>query len=304
MHGKARRDDDDESDTESSAWKIVAVLAAIVVAVLIAGLIVAVVISYTSVWTNQVRSPVNHRIDRVQNEVNGIQDEIELLQEEIDNLPDVNGSAISIQLPDGQVLLIENIDPGQLLARGSSRKRSTANQIIGLTPNESFIVSSLGFTPENAANRGVPNGYASLNASGVVPASQLPPQTSVQFFYISSSVQLPTLTSALVGDFAIIENLMSNSTTVYVLSGLPPTNATNWVLITQTASGGAYVVTVQGPGSPSPLMGPHVNLTNQDLGYPYQQGGNAFGATGTLGLIDQEALRLIAGNYALSHSTH
>jgi hypothetical protein len=41
----------------------------------------------------------------------------------------------------------------------------------------------LGFTPENIANKGVANGYASLDASGLVPTSQLPtisiPVTSV-----------------------------------------------------------------------------------------------------------------------------
>lgn len=34
--------------------------------------------------------------------------------------------------------------------------------------------SSLGFTPENAANKGAANGYASLDSGGKVPASQLP----------------------------------------------------------------------------------------------------------------------------------
>lgn len=34
--------------------------------------------------------------------------------------------------------------------------------------------AALGFTPENSANKGKANGYASLDASGLVPASQLP----------------------------------------------------------------------------------------------------------------------------------
>ena len=37
--------------------------------------------------------------------------------------------------------------------------------------------SSLGYTPENAANKGVANGYASLGSDGLVPSSQLPPST-------------------------------------------------------------------------------------------------------------------------------
>lgn len=38
----------------------------------------------------------------------------------------------------------------------------------------SEVVAALGFTPENAANKGQPNGYAGLDAGGRVPASQLP----------------------------------------------------------------------------------------------------------------------------------
>lgn len=38
----------------------------------------------------------------------------------------------------------------------------------------SEVVSALGFTPENAANKGVANGYAGLDAGGRVPAAQLP----------------------------------------------------------------------------------------------------------------------------------
>lgn len=34
--------------------------------------------------------------------------------------------------------------------------------------------ASLGFTPENAANRGQPNGYASLDQNGLIPSGQLP----------------------------------------------------------------------------------------------------------------------------------
>lgn len=38
----------------------------------------------------------------------------------------------------------------------------------------SNVTTALGFTPENAANKGVAGGYASLDGSGFVPASQLP----------------------------------------------------------------------------------------------------------------------------------
>ena len=38
----------------------------------------------------------------------------------------------------------------------------------------SEVVAALGFTPENSANKGQPNGYAGLDAGGRVPSAQLP----------------------------------------------------------------------------------------------------------------------------------
>jgi hypothetical protein len=43
-----------------------------------------------------------------------------------------------------------------------------------VTLQSSDVTSALGFTPENAANKGVANGYAGLGSDGKVPASQLP----------------------------------------------------------------------------------------------------------------------------------
>lgn len=40
--------------------------------------------------------------------------------------------------------------------------------------NSSQITTALGFTPENAANKGIANGYASLDGAGLVPSTQLP----------------------------------------------------------------------------------------------------------------------------------
>ncbi len=43
-----------------------------------------------------------------------------------------------------------------------------------VTLQSSDVTSALGFTPENSANKGVANGYASLGSDGKVPSSQLP----------------------------------------------------------------------------------------------------------------------------------
>jgi hypothetical protein len=44
--------------------------------------------------------------------------------------------------------------------------------LTGITSSD--VTTALGFTPENAANKGVNNGYASLDGGGKVPSSQLP----------------------------------------------------------------------------------------------------------------------------------
>jgi hypothetical protein len=48
----------------------------------------------------------------------------------------------------------------------------TSVYLTGITSGQ--ITTALGFTPENAANKGVNNGYASLDGAGKVPSTQLP----------------------------------------------------------------------------------------------------------------------------------
>ena len=47
-----------------------------------------------------------------------------------------------------------------------------AGYITGITSGN--VTAALGFTPENAANKGIANGYASLDGGGLVPSTQLP----------------------------------------------------------------------------------------------------------------------------------
>jgi len=53
------------------------------------------------------------------------------------------------------------------------------------------VTDALGFTPENAANKGVNNGYASLDGGGKVPSSQLPSYVD-DVIEVSSFGTLPT----------------------------------------------------------------------------------------------------------------
>jgi hypothetical protein len=61
------------------------------------------------------------------------------------------------------VLITSEVD-GQVL---------TYESATGLWKNKT-VATALGFTPENVANKGVANGYASLDGSGKVPSTQLP----------------------------------------------------------------------------------------------------------------------------------
>lgn len=48
----------------------------------------------------------------------------------------------------------------------------TATYLTGITSGQ--VTTALGYTPENSANKGAANGYASLDATGKVPSAQLP----------------------------------------------------------------------------------------------------------------------------------
>jgi hypothetical protein len=79
----------------------------------------------------------------------------------------VTGGVTSVNTRTGAVTLT-NVDVGL----GSVENKSSATIRGEIT--SSNVTTALGFTPENSANRGVANGYATLNSSGQIPSSQLP----------------------------------------------------------------------------------------------------------------------------------
>jgi hypothetical protein len=58
--------------------------------------------------------------------------------------------------------------------------------------------AALGFTPENIANKGVANGYASLDASGLVPITQIPPAALERLVIVANQTARFALTTATV----------------------------------------------------------------------------------------------------------
>ncbi len=78
-------------------------------------------------------------------------------------------------------------------------------------PQAGDIVGALGYVPENAANKGASNGYASLDVSGKVPTSQLPASITGAVVYQGSwdaSTNTPTLTSGVgtQGQYYVVSN--------------------------------------------------------------------------------------------------
>jgi len=83
----------------------------------------------------------------------------------------------------------------------------------------------------NASQLGIANGVASLNASGIIPSSQLPPVSLSSTSVVASDADMTAL-SATVGSIAIRTDLNKN----YVLSTLPASTLSNWVeLLTPAA---------------------------------------------------------------------
>ena len=92
------------------------------------------------------------------------------------------------------------------------------------------VIGALGYTPENIANKGVANGYASLDNTGKVPPSQLP-GTAINNTYIVNSQAAMLALSANVGDIAV----RTDTNETYILQASPASTLGNWVQLLFTA---------------------------------------------------------------------
>jgi hypothetical protein len=104
----------------------------------------------------------------------------------------------------------------------------------------------------DANQKGVANGLATLNSSGIIPSSQLPPVTLSSTTVVANAAEMLGLSSATVGSIAIRTDVAKN----FVLRALPASTVGNWIELLTPA---APVQTVNGyTGS--------VNLAKSDLG--------------------------------------
>lgn len=106
------------------------------------------------------------------------------------------------------------------------------------------------------AEKGQPDGYASLDSTGKVPVSQIPPLVIHDVFIVNNYVDLATLTTAQVGDVGIV----TSDTTpqlrgTYILIQEPSSLLANWYRV----SSSTLVASVNG------FPGPTVVLSAADI---------------------------------------
>ena len=76
----------------------------------------------------------------------------------------------------------------------------------------SEIIDALGYVPENSADKGQPNGYASLGSNGKVPNDQLPAiNFNGQIFIYDTEQEMFDSINHVIGDLAILENPVGES---------------------------------------------------------------------------------------------
>ena len=112
--------------------------------------------------------------------------------------------------------------------------------------------NALGYTPENAANKGQANGYADLDANGKVPASRIDFSQTGQTFVVASQSAMLAVSGANVGAMAI----RTDQSRTYVLIATPASTLANWV---QLLSPDAPVQSVNGQTG-------NVNLLTTNIG--------------------------------------
>lgn len=76
--------------------------------------------------------------------------------------------------------------------------------------NNADIITALGFNPENKLSKGIANGYASLDASGLIPLIQLPPSVIERLVIVADQAARFALTTATVQNGDTVKQLDTN----------------------------------------------------------------------------------------------
>ena len=137
-----------------------------------------------------------------------------------------------------------------------STKYITPTQLAAKTFDTTSLSSRINLKL-STAQKGAVNGVASLDASGLIPSSQLPPISFTSTTVVSNDVDMVGLSSATVGSIAIRTDLNKN----FVLSTLPASTLANWVELLTPA---APVQTVNGYTGSVNLSKNDIDLSNVD----------------------------------------
>lgn len=158
---------------------------------------------------------------------------------------------------------------------------------VGANIGSSDVTTALGFTPENAANKGVANGYASLDAGGKVPVAQLPASVTGGMNYQgtwNATTNSPTLVNGTGTKGFYYKVSVAGGTTIdgnanWTVGDLIAFNGTVWDKI---EGGGSDVISVAG------RVGA-ITLTTADIG-----------GLGTIATQASNAVNITGGTIAAS----
>ena len=109
----------------------------------------------------------------------------------------------------------------------------------------------------DASLAGVPNGVATLNSAGIIPANQLPPVSIASTNVVGSQAQMLALSNATVGSIAVRTDVNKN----FILSTAGPSVLANWI---ELLTPGAPVQSVNGLTGAIQLSKSDINLANVD----------------------------------------
>jgi uncharacterized protein YjbI with pentapeptide repeats len=109
----------------------------------------------------------------------------------------------------------------------------------------------------DASLAGVPNGLATLNSAGIIPANQLPPISVASTNVVANQAQMLALSNATVGSIAVRTDVNKN----FILSTAGPSVLANWI---ELLTPGAPVQSVNGLTGAIQLAKSDINLANVD----------------------------------------
>jgi hypothetical protein len=109
----------------------------------------------------------------------------------------------------------------------------------------------------DASLAGVPNGIATLNSAGIIPANQLPPISVASTNVVGSQAAMLALSNATVGSIAVRTDVNKN----FILSTVGPSVLANWI---ELLTPGAPVQSVNGLTGAIQLSKSDINLANVD----------------------------------------